>query len=317
MDAMIMSVQRVKRVAIGLGTAALVAAIGLGQTLLLPDPQAGWAVPDGAPTGRVPTTDVKVTIGGVGTFSVDPRAARTLRPDLFQDGHLSVFDLVAYLGEQGKISLQYRYDVDMATHVIETLNGHGGWWYEAHYAGGRLEPNQMRMDTYMVKDGTQVRLFREDLKRLAGIQASFAREVERVRANGGRVVLPKVTIRGPRWSLAFNDVEVRAHDVRSDVLRPGVITALDVLLSLGEQGRLSALKLTWYAGIGRATPVDSYFVEHIAGGGHSAEAFDSCGFLYEVGDLELKGTKGAFVHVPSDVRPILSPEYMEWSWRCL
>jgi len=306
-----------ERVVSGLGVTASVAVVALGQSFVVPDAQAGWAIPVGAPIGRLPTAEIRVTITGIGTFSVDPRVVRTLRPDIFQDGHLSVFDLIAYLGERGEISLLYRYDGELRTHVVESLNGQGGWWYEAHYAGGRLEPNQMRMDTYPVKDGTQVRLFREDLKRLAAIQASFAREGERVRANGGRVVLPKVTIRGPRWSLAFRDVEVRAHGVRSDVFQPDVVTALDVLLSLGEQGHLTGLKLTWYEGIGRATPVDSYFVELIAGGGYSAEAFDSCGFLYELGDLALQGFKGAFVHVPSDGRPIVSPEYMEWSWRCL
>jgi hypothetical protein len=300
-----------------LGAVALAAAVGVGQTFFLPDPQAGWAVPDGAPVGRKPTAEIRVTVTGVGTFSVDPRAARTLRPDIFQEGHLSVFDLVAHLGETGKIDLVYRYDAEMATHVIETVNGQSGWWYEAHYAGGRFESNQVRMDTYPIKDGTQVRLVREDAARLAAIQASFVREGERRRANGGRVVLPQVTIRGPRWNLAFRDVEVRAHGVRSDLFRLDVITALDVLLSLGEQGLLSALKLTWYAGFDRATPVDSYFVELISGNGHSAEAFDRCGFVYVVGDLALRGTRGASVHVPADARPIVSPEYMEWSWRCL
>jgi len=70
------TVQTVKRIVIGLGMAALVATVGLGQTFLLPDPQAGWAVPDGVPIGRVPTSEIQVTIVGVGRFSVDPRAAQ-------------------------------------------------------------------------------------------------------------------------------------------------------------------------------------------------------------------------------------------------
>ncbi|HAZ27656.1 TPA: hypothetical protein DCY65_04080 [Candidatus Acetothermia bacterium] len=302
---------------LSLGMTALVAATGLGQTFFLPDVQAGWAVPDGAPRGRVPTAEIRVTVTGMGTFAVDPREVRTLRPDVFQEGHLSAFDLVAHLGEQGKIGLVYRYDEGMATHVIESINGQDGWWYEAHYAGGRFEANQVRMDTFPVKDGTGVRLFREDPPRLAGIHASFAQEVERLRANGDRVILPQVTIRGPQWTLTFRDVEVRAHGVRSDLFQPDVVTALDVLLSLGEQGRLTRLKLAWYAGIGRATPVDSYFVELIAGGGHSAEALGRCGFVYAVGDLDLKRTRGSMVHISSDARPLVSPEYMEWSWRCL
>jgi len=294
-----------------------VALAGVAQSFLLPDPVAGWGVPEGAPRGRLPTARVNVSIAGVGTFAVDPTEVRTLRPDVFREGHLSVFGLLVHLAGEGRIALVYRYDEGMATHVIESLNGQTGWWYEAHYAGGGFEPNAVRMDHYPVKDGLAVRVYREDPKRLAALYEGFRTEVARRAAHGGQVVVPQVVIRGPRWKLEFRDVPVRPHGVRVDLFQPGVVTGLDVLLSLGEQGLLRGLKLTWYDRIGRADPVDSYFVELIAAEGGSAEAFDSCGFLYEVGELALRGFKGAFVHIPADARVIVCPEYMEWSWRCL
>ena len=48
--------------------------------------------------------------------------------------------------------------------------------------------------------------------------------------------------------------------MRRDVLQPGLVTALDVLISLKEQGQVGQLELTWYERIGIADPVDSYWV---------------------------------------------------------
>ncbi len=277
----------------------------------------GWWPRENTPAGRKPSGRIAVSIAGVGNFTVEASAVRTVRPDVFQQGHFSVFDLLVHLGERGAIRLTYRFAEDMATHVIEDLNGQSGWWYEAHYAGGGFESNAVRMDLYPVKDGTRVRFFREDAKRLAELYAAFRAEVARWRNHGNRTIIPQVLIRGPNWTLTFKDVEVRPFDWRGDVLQPGVVTALDVLLSLGEQGLLAALKLTWYPKIGRADPIDNFFVELIAAGGKSAQAVGSCGFIYEVGESTFRQFKGNFVHMASDVRVILCPEYMEWSWRCL
>jgi hypothetical protein len=106
---------------------------------------------------------------------------------------------------------------------------------------------------------------------------------------------------------------VTAHDVRRDVLQPGVVTALDILLSLTEQGELSQLKLTWYESIAGADPVDSYWTEQI----NEAEAYDGCGFVYETGSSNFTGFLGNHIHVPSDVRVIVSPQYALWFWICL
>ena len=104
-----------------------------------------------------------------------------------------------------------------------------------------------------------------------------------------------------------------AHDVRSDVLQPGVTTALDALVSLAEQGELSGLKLTWYERIGRADPVDSYWVEQV----NDAVAYGGCGFVYETGPGAYPGFSGTHIHIPADVRITVSPEYALWFWICL
>ena len=128
-----------------------------------------------------------------------------------------------------------------------------------------------------------------------------------------QVVLPKLGIRAPGKAWSFKDVAVTPHDVRSDVLQPGVVTAMDALLSLAEQGSFSTLRLTWREHIGRADPVDTYFVEGI----DEVQASGGCGFVYEIGPLAFSGFKGSYIHIPSDVRGTVSPEYALWFWLCL
>ena len=95
-----------------------------------------------------------------------------------------------------------------------------------------------------------------------------------------------------RGRLRFEDVRVTAHGVRSDLWQPGTITALDILLSLGEQEMLSRIGLQWYSSIAGANPVDTHFVELIEAEGFRAEASGGCGFVYKVGETDSFGFDG-------------------------
>lgn len=307
-------------VAIALCTAMIVVFSGVAQEhgfYTLPSENGSWTAPSDQ-VGRRPSAPIRLEIAGAGWFEIDPAEVEQTRPDLFRPGHLSIFDLVAHLGASGVIELESRYDEGMATHVIESVNGDGGWWYEAYYAGGWPEPNAVRMDHYPVKDGLVVRLRRLRLSQLELIYRAFAGEVERLERAGGMTYVPQVTVRGPRGTLTFVDVRVTSHDVRPDLWQPGTITALDILLSLGEQGKLAQVGLQWYDSIGRgADPIDNFFVELIRAEGFEASASGGCGFVYEVGYHEFRGFSGNHVHIPTDARIILSPEYGLWFWICL
>ena len=295
---------------------------------VLPDGEGAWTPPLGSHTGRILTgADTLLRIDDVGEFSFDASQVRTLRPDVFQPGHFSLFDVVVHTAEREGFSLDYHFDEAVDTHIIDSIDGRGGWWYKAHYSGGWEERNVFRMDQYPYKDGAQVQVHREKEGRLADIYRTLRQEVERLKSNAGRVVLPRVTIESPYFEgngyRTFDEVAVVAHDVRTDVLQPGVVTGLDVLLSLAEQGELARLKLTWYERIGTADPVDSYWVEQIdeaefyKGPGFVTESYESCGFVYETGPEEFSGFSGSHIHIPSDVRAIVSPEYAFWFWICL
>lgn len=284
----------------------------------LPNADGSWQAP-GENVARAPTGPIRISIQGVGRFEADPQDVEQNRPDIFKSGHISVFDLLVDLDKLGAIDLAYHYDEGMATHVIDSINGESNWWYMAHYDGGWYERNVTRMDLYPVKDGTLVRIERESASRLDAIYESFRAEVERLASNSGAVIIPSVSIRGPRRGtfLEFDDVEVTAHGVRKDLFQPGVITALDIILSLGEQGKLSEVGLTWYDHIFGADPVDSYYIEKVEAEGFSAQASGGCGFVYEVGPRRFAGFNGSHIHIATDARVLLSPEYALWFWLCL
>ena len=279
----------------------------------LPTQDGKWS-PSIQQNGRKPTGVGKVRIEGIGEFSFDAEQVKTLRPDIFQPGHFSVFDVLINLSEKGDIKMDYHFDGNMDTHIIDAINGEPHWWYQAKYSAGWFESNVFRMDMYPYKDGTEIRLNRQREEYIARICRTFGDEVLRRMRTGGEVILPEVVIQSPRGVVMnFTDVKVTPHNVRSDILQPGTITALDILLSLGEQGKLSNIKLTWYESIGPADPVDSYWVDQI----DNDIASGGCGFVYETGPKEFSGFAGSHIHIPLDVRVIVSPEYALWFWICL
>jgi hypothetical protein len=285
---------------------------GGAPSYCLPTEEGLWTPPV-AHNGDRPVGTGTMEIEGVGQFFFEAEQVRTVRPDIFQPGHFSLFDIMVHLSERGDIALDYHFDETMDTHVIDALGGENGWWHNAYYSAGWFEPNVFRMDMYPYKNTTRIRLDRENEDRLEAIYHSFRDEVSRLRANGGRVVIPDVRVRAPSGQLAFQDVTVTPHDVRMDVLQPGVVTGLDALISLAEQGKLSELKLTWYERIAGADPVDSYWVEKLS----EDTAVGGCGFVYETGPRSFAGFSGTHIHIPADVLVTVSPEYALWFWICL
>ena len=282
------------------------------SSYLLPTEADLWRPPK-AHTGDLPTGEGEVRIDGLGTFSFDAGQVVTVRPDVFQPSHFSLFDILVHLHDRGDIALDYHFDKEMSTYVIDAINDQGPWWYDAYYSHGWSELNVFRMDSYPYKNGTRFRLFPEREQRVEAIHLTFRDEVERLARNGGQIVIPDLVIDSPYGNWGFQDVVVTSHDIRTDVLQPGVVTALDALLSLAEQGELRNLKLTWYERIAGADPVDSYWLEQV----DEAVAVGGCGFVYETGPRAFPGFRGSHIHIPADVRATVSPEYALWFWICL
>jgi hypothetical protein len=292
-----------------------------GEPLVLPGGVGSWSLPSGIHSDPAPMHEGVLEIRGVGTFRYAPAEIRSLRPDLFATGRFSAFDALAQVAARGEIALTYAYSEEQSTYVIESINGLDGWWYDVRLPGGALERTALRMDSYPMKDGAAVYLYLEDPARLAALQASFRDEVARRTSQSGQVVVPTVTIKGPRSSVTFRDVVVTSHNVRPDVFQPGAVTALDVLLSLGEQGRIDGLDLTWHAMLGDVV-VNHYMVDWISLPEMLGEMDALCGYMDEAATEGLRSfltphshatTK---VHLSSDLELLVAPEYVEWQWLC-
>ena len=254
----------------------------------------------------------KIVIETVGEFSFVPHDIKTVRPDIFKEGHFSIFDILAFLEDSKAIDMQYHFDDTRNTHVIDSINGRKNWWYMAYYDGGWPERNVFRMDHYPYKDKMYIRIFEDDKVMIDRVHKVFSEEIQRKEQNGGTVIIPTVIIRGPRNDLRFTNVTVKPHNLRNDTFQDGVITAIDVILSLGDDQKLS-YDLQWFDSIGTAGVVRSYWVSRI----NEDRMRGRCGFVYEAGSWSYEGFRGNHIHIPSDFRVINSPEYEEWFWICI
>ncbi len=250
-----------------------------------------------------------LSIQRIGRFYFNPEDIETVRPDIFTNGHFSIFDILVHLDEIGEIQMQYHFRADLNTHVIDSINQMQDWWYYAYYDGGWVEGNAYRIDHYPFKPKMAITLFQKPI----GIQDfynSYTQENDRLNDNSGIVVIPDVYIVGSTSDLLFHNVEVTAHNLRNDVFQDGVITAIDVILSMADQGLLT-YELRWYDTIGNAE-TRSYWVHSING----EESYGRCGFVYEEGDNDFIHLHN-HIHIPSDIRVINSPEYLAYFWICI
>ena len=249
---------------------------------------------------------------GEKNFFFNPAIVNTTRPDLFNKGQFSMFDILVHLKEQNRIELEYHFDETKNTHMIDTIDGEKGWWYIVYYSGGWSEQNVFRPDHYPWKVGTNIRFYKESNSRIAEVYSEWGQEIERRENNNGTIIIPEVIIRGNSFTKQFKDVEVTPHNLRNDTFQENVITAIDVILSLTDQGKITC-ELQWYDSIGTASTVRSYWVEEI----NEDKAYGRCGFVYEAGSQRYSRFRGNHIHLPSDFRILNSPEYVEYFWICI
>jgi hypothetical protein len=253
----------------------------------------------------------EIVIGGIGIFKFNPDEVQTIRPDLFRSGHYSIFDILVDLDNRGEIDMNYTYDNTMDTYVINSINDISNWWYIAYYDQGWRETNVWRIDHFPYKPKMYIELFTTSSSAIQFRYNTFKEEIIRLTNNNSTIIIPDIYIRSPTNNLHFQNVEVTPYNTRDDFFQDGVITAIDAIMSLGDQGLLT-YKLNWYTTIGLAE-VKNYYIDGI----NSDNAYGKCGFVYEVGDTIFSGFTGNHIHIPSDIRILTSPEYEEWFWICL
>jgi len=258
----------------------------------------------------LPKKTGKVTIES-STFTFDPSRVETTRSDIFNPGYFSIFDVLVQLDKQGDIDLQYHFDENKNTHIIDSIDQETDWWYQVYYSGGWPERNVFRPDHYPWKDQTTLTFYKETRSKITRIYAIWEEEVTR-KNNNQVIIIPEVDIRSKSFNKNFKNVIVTAHNLRNDIFKNGTITAIDVILSLGDQGKIS-YELQYYDSIGTAGLVKSYWVEAI----NQDIASGRCGYVYEAGATQFQRASGNHIHLPSDIRVLNAPEYVEYFWICI
>jgi succinate dehydrogenase/fumarate reductase cytochrome b subunit len=267
--------------------------------------------PEPVDNGPPPPDSIYAFVDG-NPLTFEPEDVVTTRPDIFKPGFLSMFDVLVHLDNIGKVDLEYHFNSSMNTHVIDSLNGEPYWWYQVKYSGGWPENNVYRMDHYIWKPGTTLRFFMTGKERLDSIYQTYVEEVQRLADNGGVTILSEITIDGINTFVSFQDIVVTPHNLRNDTFQDGVLTAIDVIMTLGDLGLID-YELKWYEAVGRARVVKNYWVESI----NNQTTTGTCGFVYDTGSLVYRGFNGNHIHLPSDANVLNSPEYMRWFWICV
>jgi hypothetical protein len=250
--------------------------------------------------------------GNSRVYEFNPVEVETLRPDIFREGYFSVFDVLVHVAERGDFELDYHFEESLNTYVIDHLEGAREWWYEIYFDAGWPEGNFYRMDHFPWKDGSYLTFFEVTPERIESAYSFFQKEIKRLERNDGQVIIPIVYITGiiDRWE--FENVTVSSHNLRVDMFQNDTITAIDVILSLGDQGMVN-YTLQWYESIGEARIVKSFWVENLMGD----RSRGRCGFVHEEGNL-LKGRLGDnHIHLPADVKVLNSPDYAWWFYMCV
>ena len=266
--------------------------------------------------GEISDTEAVLTgeieIEGLGIFTFNPQEVNTVRDDVFKEGYFSIFDVLVHLEQNGEIEMSYHFAEDMNTYIIDSLDGKSNWWYDAYYDGGWRERSVFRMDLYPYKDKMTLKILQTTEEYLKSVYETYRDEVNRLNENDGVIVVPEVIIEGKDETMVFENVEIIAHNLRDDMFQPGVVTAIDTILSLAEAGYIS-YDLQWYESIGTAGVVKSYWVNRI----NDDVSEGRCGFVYEAGDEKFYFFEGNHNHIPSDVRVITSPQYVKYFWICI
>lgn len=266
------------------------------------------------PENTPPSRSRKGTIsidGIIEQHEIDPDGIETSRRDIFQNGYFSVFDVLAGTCIDNHIGFDAHFDDKLRTHVIDLLNGEESWWYATIYhGGGRLEEPLHRMDILPYRDYMKIRVYKVAKEKIDEIYSVFKAELRRLESNNGRVIVPEVIIDAP--NLRFANVEVRGHALRNDMFQGEVLTSMDIMLSLADQGKLS-LDLGWVENFGTAI-VQSYWITKI----NEQKAAGRTGFTYELGEKRFINEKRVYrnnrLHINPDIRVIVCPEYIHWDW---
>jgi hypothetical protein len=292
---------------------------------------------------RPATQNSAVVIGSQEyTFLPDQHIIETLRPDIFAEGYFSLLDVLLAITKRFDIPVALHWDEDCQTHFIDSVNGVAAdFWYNFSYDAGAGTQNelrfrrQIRWDELLWQPGAWIRLTMGD--DLPALKREFREEIARERQFGHIVPQVQISISPSNYHgnppeshrisyvRNFTDVAVTAHNLRAaggDSLyrmpfRAGVVTALDLLLSLQDQGEIDMVGTAYFTHLAGKV-MESYRVRSLGFPDKGlAHASGKQGFVYTTGNGRanqlVNGADGK-QHVHSDIHVIHAPDFTRWRW---
>ncbi len=277
-------------------------------------------------------------------YSFDPVAQNiiSVRPDIFAPGYFSMFDAILAAARQNGIKIDYRFDPDCQTHFIDRIDGvSGNYWYHFSYDAGEGNSTEIkyrranRWDEALWKPGVWVKVV--DGENLEEVKTEYREEILREKSYGPLIPLVKIEINPSSYkgnppeshritvSREFRNVQVTSHNWRGTdtpslypkPFQTGVVTSLDILLSLQDQGKLDVVTSVFYTYFAQKY-IFSYYVVGLGFPGVGlAHASGRQGFIYitENGSFNrLPNQADSKLHMTCDIHVIHAPDFSYWRW---
>lgn len=292
----------------------------------------------------LPTTPSSQVRIGARTYPFDPAKQQIapVRPDIFAAGYYSMFDVILAVAKENAIPIEYHYDDSCGTHFITKMNGvTNDFWYHWSYDAGAQNSNEIqlkranRWDEALWRPGAWIQIVTGE--NLAEIKREYKEEMIRQRTLGHVIPSVQIAINPSNYqgnpaeshritvSKTFTDVRVTPHNIRSTgfdspyskPFQPGVVTSMDILHSLKDQGKLSVVTGVFYDRFA-SNYIDSYYIVEMGFPGiGTAHSSGRQGFVYvtENGAFNrLPNGADNKLHMTSDINVIHAPDFSYWRW---
>jgi hypothetical protein len=253
-----------------------------------------------------------------------------------------MFDVIISVCEKNNIPVEFSWDESRKTHFITKIGSTtADFWYHFSYDAGSGNSREInfkranRWDEALWRPGVWIKVVTgEDLE---AIKAEFLEEVVRENAQGHIIPDIRISINPSNYngnpsgsgritvSKRFKDILITPHNLRSTgyqspyskPFKPGVVTSIDIPLSLKDQGKLDAVTGVFYNYFA-GNYIDSYYVVELGFPGEgTAHSSGRQGFVYvtENGSFNsLPNGADKKLHMTSDINVIHSPDFSYWRW---
>lgn len=278
------------------------------------------------------------------TWSFDPAGLgiTTVRPVIFAPGYFSMFDAILAVAARNGVDIQYHYDESRKAHFIDSIDGEqGDFWYHFSYDTGGSNSNELRnrrayrWDEALWRPGVWIQVVEGE--NLDEIKAEYLEEIQRETAFGHLIPQVSISINPSPYqgnppqshritvTREFTNVLVTPHDLRSGAgsapystpFQPGVVTSLDILLSLKDQGALTLVTSVFYTRFA-GNFLDSHYVVALGFPQEgTAHASGRQGFVYVTNNgtpQRLPNDAGRTFHMTSDISVVHAPDFSRWRW---